>query len=148
MTATHTLDIRPLEPRVRHSTIFEHLDDLDPGAVLHLVNDHDPEPLRYQLDATHPAQYGWTVVQAGPECWEIAIDKRARVIDARPMIARGEEPFAAIMSAVDALETDQILVVYAPFEPVPLEGVLGEAGFSYIADDLGDGDWRVTFARN
>ena len=35
----------------------------------------------------------------------------------------------------------------APFETVPLEGVLGSQGFSYHAADLGDGDWRVTFRR-
>jgi hypothetical protein len=36
-------------------------------------------------------------------------------------------------------------VVLAPFEPVPLEGVLGSQGFTYDVADLGDGNWRVTF---
>jgi hypothetical protein len=40
-----------------------------------------------------------------------------------------------------------VLVVYAPFEPVPLEGVLGEQGFRYVADQIDGGDWRVTFRR-
>ncbi len=67
-------------------------------------------------------------------------------VDARPIIAAGGEPFDTIMAAVAGLADDEELVVLAPFEPVPLEGVLGSQGFSYAAD-LGDGDWRVTFRR-
>ena len=49
---------------------------------------------------------------------------------------------------VNVLGSDgEVLVVYAPFEPVPLEGVLGEQGFDYVADQLESGDWRVTFRR-
>jgi uncharacterized protein (DUF2249 family) len=67
--------------------------------------------------------------------------------DARPVIAAGGEPFNDIMAAVAALREDEELVLLAPFEPVPLEGVLSSQGFSYDAADLGDGDWRVTFRR-
>ena len=68
-------------------------------------------------------------------------------VDARPIIAAGDEPFDTIMAAVADLADGEELTVLAPFEPVPLEGVLGAEGFSYEADDLGDGDWRVTFRR-
>jgi hypothetical protein len=66
-------------------------------------------------------------------------------IDARPIIAAGEEPFEMIMAAVAGLADREELVVLAPFEPVPLEGVLGSQGFTYEAVDLGGGDWQVTF---
>jgi uncharacterized protein (DUF2249 family) len=66
-------------------------------------------------------------------------------IDARPIIAAGDEPFDTIMSAVSSLAEDEELVVLAPFEPVPLEGVLSSQGFSYQAEELGGGDWKVTF---
>ncbi len=65
--------------------------------------------------------------------------------DARPVIAAGDEPFDQIMAAVASLEPAQDFVVYAPFEPVPLEGVLGSQGFVYEAEPLGGGDWKVTF---
>lgn len=141
------LDIRPLPPPQRHPTIFERIDLLAPGETLRLVNDHDPVPLRYQLDATRPGHFTWTPVESGPEQWAIDITSRARVVDARPTIAEGGEPFDMIMQAVDDLGDDEVLVVYAPFEPVPLEGVLGEQGFDYQADEMDDGDWRVTFTR-
>jgi uncharacterized protein (DUF2249 family) len=67
--------------------------------------------------------------------------------DARPVIAAGGEPFHQIMAAVAALAEDEELVVLAPFEPVPLEGVLSTQGFSYQATDLGDDGWQVTFRR-
>ncbi len=69
------------------------------------------------------------------------------ILDARPIIAAGDEPFETIMAAASALAEGEELVVLAPFEPVPLEGVLSAQGFSYEVDDLGDGDWRVTFRR-
>ncbi|HEY5304878.1 MAG TPA: DUF2249 domain-containing protein [Acidimicrobiales bacterium] len=68
-------------------------------------------------------------------------------VDARPLIAAGDEPFDLIMSAVAALGEHEELVVLAPFEPVPLEGVLGAQGFSYEAQEIGADNWRVTFRR-
>jgi hypothetical protein len=69
-------------------------------------------------------------------------------VDARPIIASGGEPFDTIMAAVAGLEDDEELVVLAPFEPVPLEGVLGSQGFDHEAVHLGGGDWQVTFRRS
>ena len=142
-----SLDVRPMAPRVRHESIFDRLDALAPGETLRLVNDHDPAPLRYQLDATRPGQFRWEYVEQGPEDWTVDITSAARVVDARPTLAAGGEPFAEIMEAAGQVADGEVLVVYAPFEPVPLEGVLGEHGFTYVADQLAGGDWRVTFAR-
>lgn len=69
------------------------------------------------------------------------------IVDARPIIAAGGEPFETIMAAAAALPDEEPLVVLAPFEPVPLEGVLSAQGFSYEVSDLGGGDWQVTFRR-
>lgn len=68
-------------------------------------------------------------------------------VDARPIIAAGGEPFDTIMAAVAVLGDHEELVVLAPFEPVPLEGVMGSQGFSHDAVDLGGGNWQVTFWR-
>lgn len=67
--------------------------------------------------------------------------------DARPIIAAGEEPFEEIMAVVSGLPDGEDLVVVAPFEPVPLEGVLSSQGYDYQAEDLGGGDWKVAFRR-
>ena len=69
------------------------------------------------------------------------------IVDARPIIAADGEPFDTIMSAVADLSEREELVVLAPFEPVPLEGVLSSRGFAYEAVALGGDDWQVTFRR-
>lgn len=69
------------------------------------------------------------------------------IVDARPIISAGDEPFETIMAAVAGLGTGEELVVLAPFEPVPLEGVLSSQGFVYDAVALDAGDWQVTFRR-
>ena len=142
-----TLDVRSLVPADRHRTIFKQLAELDTGSGLRLVNDHDPKPLRYQLDAEFPGHYRWESVESGPHQWSIDITKRARVIDARPLIAQGTEPFETIMATVGELGDDEVFVVIAPFEPVPLEGVLSGQGFTYDVRELDGGDWQVTFTR-
>jgi uncharacterized protein (DUF2249 family) len=142
-----TLDIRPMPPKERHETIFERLDALSAGSTLRIVNDHDPAPLRYQLDATRPGQLRWEYVEQGPEDWVVDITSRAWVFDARPQLAAGGEPFAQIMETAAKVGEGEVLVIYAPFEPVPLEGVLGEQGFQHEVEQLDGGDWRVTFER-
>lgn len=143
-----SVDLRPLPPAQRHALIFDRLAQLPAGDTFQLVNDHDPKPLRYQLDAENPGQFSWTYVENGPEVWIVDITSRARVVDARPALAAGEEPFATIMDAAETLGDDEVLVVYAPFEPVPLEGVLGEQGFTFVSTELPGGDWRCTFQRS
>lgn len=69
------LDVRALPPRERHPLIFSALDGLAPGQAVELVNDHDPSPLFYQLQAQRPGQYGWTPVEHGPEAWRIHITR-------------------------------------------------------------------------
>ncbi|MCL4442625.1 MAG: DUF2249 domain-containing protein [Actinobacteria bacterium] len=69
------------------------------------------------------------------------------ILDVRPIIAAGDEPFDMIMSAVGELADDDELIILAPFEPVPLEGVLSSQGFDYEATNIGGTDWRVVFRR-
>ncbi|HNU09750.1 MAG TPA: DUF2249 domain-containing protein [Rubrivivax sp.] len=75
-TQTETqLDVRAIEPSQRHTQIFGQLDALREGQALQIVNDHDPKPLRYQLDARSPGQFQWTYLQSGPAEWRVRISK-------------------------------------------------------------------------
>ena len=69
------------------------------------------------------------------------------LLDVRPDLARGQEPFSKIISAARAIEPGGRLVVLAPFEPVPLYGVLARMGFSNVTEALGSEGFRVTFRR-
>ena len=44
-----TLDVTKIEPRFKHSTIFQTYEDLAEGESFIIHNDHDPKPLYYQL---------------------------------------------------------------------------------------------------
>jgi uncharacterized protein (DUF2249 family) len=73
-----TIDVRSLIPMQRHQKIFELVDQLVPGKGFVLVNDHDPKPLRYQLEAEHPGQFSWTYLESGPVVWRVEIARLPR----------------------------------------------------------------------
>ena len=70
------LDVRALPHFQRHQTIFNVLPRLAAGQALVVTVDHDPQPLRYQLDALHPGEFGWEYLDRGPNVWQVAIRRR------------------------------------------------------------------------
>lgn len=71
------LDVRPLPPALRHEKIFAMVALLAPGDSFVLANDHDPKPLRYQLDAEQPGQISWQYLDQGPTLWRVQIGRAA-----------------------------------------------------------------------
>ncbi len=69
------LDVRAIPPQDRHAQIFDKLDALKGDECLQIVNDHDPVPLRLQLESRAPGQYQWVYLQSGPEHWRIQISR-------------------------------------------------------------------------
>ena len=74
------LDVRVLPPPHKHSTIRERLERLNTGQTLRIINDHDPRPLRYELDDTYPGAFTWTYVECGPKLWRVDIAKKSEAI--------------------------------------------------------------------
>jgi uncharacterized protein (DUF2249 family) len=73
------LDVRSEIPKRRHELIFETFEQTPAGTGYVLVNDHDPKPLYYQLQAEHAGEFSWEYVESGPEVWRVRI---GRVADA------------------------------------------------------------------
>lgn len=71
----------------------------------------------------------------------------ATILDVRPDLQAGNDPFQKIMAAVDGLGNGQDLVILVGFEPAPLYSVLGKRGFTHRSERIEGGDWRVTFTR-
>ena len=63
-----TVDVRTLAPRDRHPLIFRTFVALAPGETMQLVNDHDPEPLYYQIRAELGPVFDWRYLEQGPRC--------------------------------------------------------------------------------
>ena len=71
------VDVRTVIPRERHPLIFSTFDALAPGEGFELVNDHDPKPLYYQLEAERPGQLAWSYVEQGPQVWRVQVGRVA-----------------------------------------------------------------------
>jgi len=68
-----------------------------------------------------------------------------KVLDIRPLLAGGEEPFSAIRRHVDQLTPGHGLTVIAPFVPAPLIELLRAEGFQSTMERRSDGAWSVNF---
>lgn len=67
----------------------------------------------------------------------------SRTVDVRPLIREEREPFTTIMTAAAAVADDEGLVIEAPFNPLPLRGMLARKGFASYAERLAPDHWRV-----
>ena len=76
-TITKELDIRPVHPREKHSTIFAAFDSLNSNETFQLINDHDPMPLYYQFQVERNGKFIWEYIEEGPEVWKVNITKVA-----------------------------------------------------------------------
>jgi uncharacterized protein (DUF2249 family) len=75
--ADTTLDVRSEPPARRHELIFDSFAALAAGDGFELVNDHDPKPLYYQLEAEHTGDFSWEYREEGPEVWRVRIGRVA-----------------------------------------------------------------------
>ena len=73
-----TVDVRTIIPRERHPLIFKTFDGLAVGDSFELVNDHDPKPLYYQLQAERPGQLQWSYLEQGPQVWRVHVGRLPR----------------------------------------------------------------------
>ena len=69
------LDVTQIEPKFKHSTIFNQFDLLIEGDSFVIHNDHDPKPLYYQMIAERGRTFDWEYILEGPDYWEVKISK-------------------------------------------------------------------------
>ncbi|MET8249545.1 DUF2249 domain-containing protein [Streptomyces sp. NPDC005202] len=71
------LDVTGTPHGQRHPQVFARYGRLAPGEVFTLVDNHDPEPLRHEFEATHPGAFTWDYLQTGPLQWQVRIGRVA-----------------------------------------------------------------------
>ena len=69
------LDVRVLPHGQRHEVIFSTYDHLVPGDGFVIINDHDPQPLRYQFEAQHAGEFTWDYLESGPKFWRVRVGR-------------------------------------------------------------------------
>ena len=158
------LDATLLHPSVKHATIFNRFDALKPGESFELHNDHDPRPLRFQLENMHGDIFTWEYLEKGPELFRIKITKKNTVkTEPQTQTAKptGEnilnvtaiEPklkHPTIFVKFDELKPGESLTIHNDHDPKPLYyQLLGERGniFTWEYLEQGPSLWRVKISK-
>lgn len=81
--AERVITVQDIDPRHRLTIILQLFEHLPPGNSLQLIVDHDPRPLRFQIEARHGSRCQWTYLEEGPDIWRVRL-QQAR----RPDVAR------------------------------------------------------------
>jgi uncharacterized protein (DUF2249 family) len=69
------------------------------------------------------------------------------ILDVRPVLEQGDEPFVQIMEAAETIKPGNTLLLIAPFEPVPLYEVLQARGFLHETEEVSPNEWVIRFVR-
>lgn len=73
---------------------------------------------------------------------------RATHLDVRALLEAGHDPFGVIIEFARSVGPGGDLVLVAPFDPVPLRGVLAQDGFDSFAEQVAPRLWRAYFRRS
>ena len=73
LASTPLIDVRAIPPIDRHPRIFGVVTALTEGASFIIVNDHDPRPLHYQIEARYPGVFSWEYLERGPDVWRVEV---------------------------------------------------------------------------
>lgn len=75
--APRALDVRPLPPGRKFSTVRAVFRDLDAGESFVLVDDRDPAPMHARIDDEQPGELRWEILDTGPPVWAVRVGRRA-----------------------------------------------------------------------
>ncbi len=70
------IDVRSIPKPQRHPLIFDALEKLAVGESLVVLNDHNPIPLRGQVEAIYHAQFEWRYLEEGPDEFRLQFTRR------------------------------------------------------------------------
>jgi hypothetical protein len=75
------------------------------------------------------------------------MDHKTIELDVREDINNKLEPFQKIMEAISGLEMNDVLILHAPFKPVPLYGVLKAKGFDHEVEKIEAKHYKIIFTK-
>lgn len=74
-SVVNEFDVRPYSPTDRHEMFYKAFADIKPGEAFEFVNDHDPKPLYYQMEAESKEPFRWEYLEKGPDVWKVRVIK-------------------------------------------------------------------------
>jgi uncharacterized protein (DUF2249 family)/quercetin dioxygenase-like cupin family protein len=75
------IDLCLLPRSERHPLVFEAFDHLAVGESIVIFNDHDPQPLRMQIEQMREGELGWEYVERGPDTFSVRLTRIAPKAD-------------------------------------------------------------------
>lgn len=156
------INVPSIEPRLKHATIFQAFEELNPGESFIIHNDHDPKPLYYQLADMYGDIFTWTYLQQGPQWWDIRVAMNANAADNSPetgenelvinvpAIADHRLKHATILKAFDNLKAGESFIIHNDHDPKPvyyqLQGIHGDV-FTWAYLQQGPQWWDIRVTR-
>lgn len=78
-SVVNEFDVRAYPPAERHEMFYKAFADIKPGEAFEFVNDHDPKPLYYQMEAESKDPFRWEYLEQGPDEWKVRVIKTKEV---------------------------------------------------------------------
>jgi len=91
-------------------------------------------PLGFIIDETSSAENEVPAQTSAPNFMQNINNLQVDVLDVRPIIEGGEDPFKIIMKKIKELPNQTILKLINTFEPTPLINILSKQGFEYFVE--------------
>lgn len=79
VASERVVHVREIDPRHRHTVIFQLIENLDMDSSLQLVVDHNPKALCFQLEAKYGQRYRWAYLEQGPDIWRLRLQRSRQV---------------------------------------------------------------------
>jgi uncharacterized protein (DUF2249 family) len=67
------IHVADIDPQHRHAILFRLFGHLASDQSLQIVVDHDPRPLRMQLETHFGSRCDWSYLEQGPDRWRIRL---------------------------------------------------------------------------
>ncbi len=74
-SVVNEFDVRPYSPAERHDMFYQAFAEIKPGEAFEFINDHDPKPLYYQMEAESKDPFKWEYLEKGPDVWKVRVIK-------------------------------------------------------------------------
>lgn len=126
------INVQEIAPQLRHQTIFDTFNGLKDGESLTIHNNHDPQPVYYQLLELYGESFTWEYLQRGPQWWDILVTKINLAKESTREILEGEMildvpaiedhqlKHQAIFHAFEELEPGESFIIHNDHDPKPV----------------------------
>lgn len=167
--ASTRVDVRQIPPQDRHASIFHRFDLLAPGDAMEIVADHDPQPLRHQLEEIHGGTFSLDYVEKEPGLCRVLLTKNEpseATDDESEEVSNESEPsdfpeldvreyppakrHDLVFERYEHLRDGEGFVLVNDHDPKPLsyqlkEEFSGELRWEYLQQN--DGEWKVLIGK-